>query len=57
MVITKLGRLLYTKLWPKLAELRFYESDFEKLNYDISVDKLYSNGGMDVWKIHSPHLK
>lgn len=57
MVITKLGRLFYTELWPKLAELRFYATDFEKLNYDPSVDKLYSNGGLDVWKIHSSHSK
>jgi hypothetical protein len=52
MILNKLDRLLYTEVWPEIAEERCYTSDFEKLEYDQSINKLYSSGGFDVWYIH-----
>jgi hypothetical protein len=53
MVLNKLDRLLYTEIWPEMAELRWYPRDYERLEDDASVDKLYYNGGFDVWYIHA----
>ena len=53
MVLNKQDRLLYTEVWPEIAEYRFYPQDFEKLEQDPSVDKLYASNGLDVWYIHS----
>jgi hypothetical protein len=53
MVLSEMDRTIYKEVFPKMAELRFCSSDFEKLEHDPSVDKLYNNGGLDVWYIHS----
>ena len=53
MVLNKEDRLLYTEVWPEIAEYRFYPQDFEKLEQDPSVDKLYASNGLDIWYIHS----
>ncbi len=46
-------RSWYVDLFPQLAEIRFMPQDYERLEDDPSVDKLYSNNGLDVWYIHS----
>lgn len=46
-------RKAYVETWPEIAELRFLPEDFAKLEADRSVDKLYSNSGLDVYYIHS----
>ena len=53
MVLSEIDRTIYKEVFPRMAELRFCSSDFEKLEHDPSVDKLYNNGGLDVWYIHS----
>jgi len=47
--ITKFDRTVYNTVWRSVG--RFKTEDFEKLNEDKSVNKLYSNGGLDVWYI------
>ena len=53
LTLNKLDRLLYTEVLPKIAELRWYPKDFEKLEYDTSVEKIYTSGGCDIWFIHA----
>jgi hypothetical protein len=53
LVLNQQDRLLYTEVWPEMAEYRFYPQDFEKLEQDPSVDKLYASSGLDIWYIHS----
>lgn len=51
--LTQKDKLLYVDVFPKIAEYRWYPNDFEKLSYDCSVDKLYSNNGFEVWYVYS----
>lgn len=53
MALNKLDKLLYVEVWPEMAELRWYPSDYDKLEDDASLDKLYSNGGFDVWYVYA----
>lgn len=53
MVLKKEDRVLYTEVWPDMAKYRFLPRDFEQLENDDSVDKLYSNGGLDAYFIHA----
>jgi hypothetical protein len=52
MVLNKMDRLLYTEVWPEIAQYRFYPQDFERLEQDPSVDRLYASNGLDIWYIH-----
>ncbi len=52
MILSPADRLLHTEVFPRMAEFRFYPADFEKLEHDTSLDKLYINGGLDIWYIH-----
>jgi hypothetical protein len=45
-------RLQYVEVDPEVAQYRFYASDFDRLEDDPSVDKLYANSGLEVWYIH-----
>ncbi len=49
--ITQMDKVIYDAVWEVVG--RFKKDDFEKLENDKSVDKLYSNGECDVWYIHS----
>lgn len=53
LVITERLRRIYIDVYPRMAEIRLLPGDFEKLVNDPSVDKLYSNGGFDVWYVHA----
>ncbi|MCL0082759.1 hypothetical protein M1O14_03530 [Dehalococcoidia bacterium] len=53
MVLNKQDRLLYVEVFPEIQHLRFSPSEFEKLEQDPSVKKLYSNGGLDVYFIRA----
>jgi hypothetical protein len=44
---------IYVDVYPEIAEYRWYPSDFEKLEHDPGLDKLYSSGGFDLWYIHA----
>jgi len=49
--ITKFDRILYVTVWKEVG--RWSDSDFERLENDPSVDKLYSNNGLDVYYVHA----
>lgn len=53
LVLLEFDKLVYQEIHPKMAKFRFYPSDFELLEQDSSLDKLYSNGGFDVLLIHA----
>lgn len=50
-LITKFDTVIYNTIWKAIG--RFNTKDFEKLNFDSTVDKLYSNGETNVYYIHS----
>ncbi len=50
-VITELDRQIYDTVYKEVG--RFRKEDFERLENDSSVSKLYSNGEITVWYIHS----
>lgn len=50
-VITMFDRTIYDTVWKIIG--RFHKEDFENLEKDSSVDKLYSNGEVSAWYIHS----
>ena len=51
--LTQRDKSIYVDVLPEIAELRWYLNDFEKLEYDRGVDKLYTSGGFDVWYVHA----
>ena len=51
--LTQRDKSIYVDVLPEIAELRWYPSDYEKLEHDLGVDKLYSSGGFDVWYVHA----
>lgn len=53
LVITDKVRRVYIDTYPWMAPIRLLPSDFDKLEADLSVDNLYSNGGFDVYYIHA----
>lgn len=53
LVLKKQDRLLYVEVFPEIEHLRYSPGEFEKLERDPSVSKLYSNGGLDVYYIHA----
>ena len=54
LLITELIRIFYPKVYPNHPEYaRYTEGDFDRLENDSSVDKLYSNGNFEVRYIRS----
>ncbi|MBN2187355.1 MAG: hypothetical protein JW732_07925 [Dehalococcoidia bacterium] len=51
MSIDKAGELAYLELYPQID--KFTTSDFAKLQRDSTIDKLYANGEMRIWYVHS----
>jgi len=49
--ISKYDRLSYTTVWKMVG--RFNENDFEILNFDKTVNKLYSNGEFEVYRVNT----
>jgi hypothetical protein len=52
LILNQPDRLQYVELYPQMAQFRFYPSDFARLEDDTTLDKVYLNGGLDVWYIH-----
>nr|WP_243688011.1 hypothetical protein [Methanobacterium formicicum] len=46
-------KVVYVYTFPERANEMLTTSDFNRLNEDNSLDKLYSDGGFDLWYIHS----
>lgn len=57
MLLSDRDRLRYVKVYPELAKYRYYPEDFERLEQDITVDKLYSSGGTDIYLVYSAKSK
>jgi hypothetical protein len=51
LVLNDVDRLNYTTVWQMVG--RFNDADFEKLEGDPTVDKLYSNGETDIYYVHA----
>jgi hypothetical protein len=51
LVITTKDRILYTELWSMIG--RFTYTDFDLLENDISVDRVYSNGDQNNYYVHA----
>ena len=53
MALNKRDRSIYAEIFPDMAKLRFLPRDFEQLENDTSIDKLYCSGGFDAYFIHA----
>lgn len=49
LLLTKKDRVLYTEVYPSMAESRWNDNDFEKLNFFTNINKVYSNSDVDCW--------
>ena len=47
--LTKMDKILYSTIWRNIG--RFHEEDFRLLYSDVAINKLYSNGESEIWKI------
>ncbi len=45
--------MIYKDLYPEMADIRFQSQDFIKLEEDDSIDKLYTNTGLDFFYVHA----
>lgn len=53
LLLTQLGRVTYPAKFPDYRDQwRFTEDDFERLEYDRSVARVYDNGEFDVYRIN-----
>ena len=50
-MMTMFDKIVYETVWTVVG--RFLQNDFKKLEEDISVDRLYSNGDTSIYFIHS----
>jgi hypothetical protein len=53
-IISKYDRVLHLSVWNVIG--RFNENDFERLNYDKTVNKLYSNGEFEVYRVNACNI-
>ena len=53
LAINQRDRIRFTEISPELAYEQFYSTDFDRLENDISIDKLYANSGFDMWYVHA----
>ncbi len=51
MGIDEKDKLIYKDLFPEVANIRWTSSDFEKLNGDVSIKKIYSNKKFEIFYI------
>ena len=52
-VLRDLNRKVYTEVYPGMADIRLLPSDFSKLDQDPTVNKLYENGGFEVYYVNA----
>ena len=45
------NRVICHEIQPILAEVWFSDGDFERLEGDHTVSRVYSSGGLDMWRI------
>lgn len=51
LVINQRDKVLYTNIFPDMAQHRFTNQDFEQLKIDPGVEAVYSNGEFDFFKV------
>lgn len=51
--ITKKDREIYKRLLPKMEKYRWNQNDYKKLDTDMAVSKLYSNGEFDTYFVRA----
>jgi hypothetical protein len=52
LITTARDLTIYTDIFPEMADLRYNESDFLKINQDKSLSKIYSSGEFNNWMLH-----
>ncbi len=50
-LLSEFDKHLYTGVWKAVG--RYNYTDFERLSYDPTMQKIYSNGGFDTWTVKS----
>ena len=53
LVMTELTKKVYKDVFPKMAPIRLTTDDLNQLGEDQSVDRLYTNGGIDFYYVHA----
>ncbi|HOV81911.1 MAG TPA: hypothetical protein PLQ01_04425 [Methanothrix sp.] len=51
LVITQRDKVVYEDYFPDIAQYRFNARDFERLGEDPGASLLYSNGGLEFWRV------
>lgn len=51
LILTSQDRIIYHEIYPEIESLRYLPQDFARLAQDSTLDKLFSNGGLDVYLI------
>lgn len=46
--ISLFDKLAYTEVW----QYRYSKDDFQKLDYDKTINKIFNNGNVEIWVIH-----
>ncbi|MFZ2497814.1 MAG: hypothetical protein WAX23_03240 [Methanosarcina sp.] len=57
MGIDEVDKLIYEDVFPEIAKIRWVPSDFEKLNWDSSLYKIYSSKKFEVFYINNSEKK
>lgn len=50
-VIVQRDKVIYKDYFPEMAQYRFNNQDFNRLREDPGASLIYSNGGLDLWRI------
>ena len=53
MIITQKDKVRYMEIFPDIAQYEFTNQDFKRLDNDPGVDLIYSNSGLNYWKINT----
>ncbi len=48
-VFSQLSKRVYVDVYPEIASRRIQPQDFDKMENDTTLNKLFSNGGYDIW--------
>jgi len=51
LVVKEMLKRIYIDVYPEMAPYRLEQSDFVELEFDSSIDRIHSNGGMDIYYI------
>ncbi len=52
LILNEKGEKRFTDVFPEIADIRFNTADFDRLEDDASLDRLYTSRGFEVWYIH-----